>query len=143
MKKSPVPQGKYIPASRYGNLVYTSGMTPRKDGELLFSGNVKLSEPIDRYEEAVRLATSNALTAARNSLEDQEYLEKVVALAVFIAAEEGFQSHSRLADYASDYLYEEMGESGIGSRTAVGVASLPSNAPVEIQLVVAVSANKS
>jgi enamine deaminase RidA (YjgF/YER057c/UK114 family) len=143
MKKTPVPQGKYIPASRYGSLVYTSGMTPRSDGVLLFSGKVRGSEPIETYKEAVRLAASNALTAARILVTDQECLEKIVTLTIFIAAEEGFKAHAKLADFAAEYLYEEMGEYGIGSRAAIGVASLPSDAPVEIQLVAAIANHNS
>jgi enamine deaminase RidA (YjgF/YER057c/UK114 family) len=139
MKKTPVPQGKYVPASRYRNLVFTSGMTPRNNGTLLFSGKIKASEPIETYKEAVRLATSNALTAARSLLTDQERLENIVTLTVFIATEEGFTAHAKLADFAAEYLYEEMRENGIGSRAAIGVASLPSDAPVEIQLVAAIA----
>ncbi len=139
MKNTLVPQGKYIPASRYGNLIYTSGMTPRYNGVLMFKGKIEDSEPIGSYREAVRLAVSNALTAARNSLAEDELLEKIVTLTVYIAAEERFQAHSQIADFASEYLYEKIGKQGIGSRMAIGVASLPGNAPVEIQLIVAVS----
>lgn len=139
MNQSPVPQGKYIPACRHSNLVYTSGMTPRNNGVLLFSGKIKVSEPIETYKEAVRLATKNALTAARSLITEQESLEKIVTLTVFIAAEEGFTAHAKLADFAADYLYEELGEYGIGSRAAIGVASLPGDAPVEIQLLAAIA----
>lgn len=138
MNKPPIPQGKYIPASRHRGLIYTSGMTPRDNGTLLFSGKIKVSDPIESLKEAVRLATSNALTAARSLLTDQECLEKIVTLTVFIATEEGFKAHAKVADFATEYLYEEMGESGIGSRAAIGVASLPSDASVEIQLVAAI-----
>lgn len=139
MKQAPVPQGKYIPASRHNNLVYTSGMTPRNNGVLMFSGKIKVDEPIETYKEAVRLATSNALTAARNLTTEQQCIEKIVTLTVFIATEEGFTAHARLADFATEYLCEEIGEYGIGSRAAIGVASLPGNAPVEIQLVAAIA----
>ena len=135
MNKSPVPQGNYIPATRLGNLIYTSGMTPRDNGVLIYRGKVMLSEPIDIYKEAVRLATGNALAAAQSVLSNKENLEKIIALTVYIAAEEGFQKHSMLADFASEYLYEKLGNQGISSRSAVGVASLPKDATVEIQLV--------
>lgn len=141
MKHPPKPQGKYIPASRHRELVYTSGMTPRDNGTLLFNGKVKVSEPVETYREAVRLATGNALGAARSVLSDGECIEKVVTLTVFIAAEEGFQTHARVADFAAEYLYEELGECGIGSRAAIGVATLPGDAPVEIQLVAAIASS--
>lgn len=137
---SPIPQGKYVPASRFGSLIYTAGMTPRNNGVLILAGKIRASEPVDIYRDAVRQAAANALTAARNALMEQERLEKVVTLTVFINADEEFTAHARLADFASEYLYEELGGAGIGSRAAIGVASLPGNAPVEIQLIAAISA---
>lgn len=135
---NPIPQGKYVPATRCNNIVFTAGMTPRKNGVLLFTGKVKTEEPIETYRDAVRQATFNALTAASNLLKENEHIEKVLSLCVFINAEENYTSHARLADYASEYLYEELGESGIGCRAAVGMGSLPGNAPVEVQLIVMV-----
>jgi enamine deaminase RidA (YjgF/YER057c/UK114 family) len=138
-KNNPVPQGKYIPASRFGNIIYTAGMTPRKNGILLQSGKVKTTDPLSAYKPAVRQAVANALAAAENTIAAQERLEQVLLLNVYVNAEESFQEHSSLADFASKYLFETMGDTGIGSRAAIGVASLPGNAPVEIQLVAGVS----
>ena len=69
MSKNPIPQGKYKPAVRYGNLIFTAGMTPRKDGVLLMSGKISPDRPLDEYRDAVIQAASNALTAAQDSLE--------------------------------------------------------------------------
>lgn len=138
-KANPIPQGKYVPASRFGNLIYTAGMTPRNNGKLIQSGKVSVDQPVGTYKAAVRQAVANALIAAKNILTDQERVEQILALTVYINAEETFQAHSSLADFASEYLYEELGNAGIGSRAAIGVASLPGNAPVEIQLIAAVS----
>ena len=132
---NPIPQGNYAPATRGGDLIFTAGMTPRKNGELILSGKVKISEPAEGYREAVKQAAANALTAAVNTLNEKECIGQILSLTVYVNAEEGYTTHARLADLASEYLYEELGEAGIGSRVAVGVASLPGNAPVEIQLV--------
>ncbi|WP_378942346.1 RidA family protein [Mesorhizobium sp. ANAO-SY3R2] len=134
---SPVPQGRYVSASRVGDLIYTSGMTPRQDGALMFTGPVGAGDPVENWREAVVLAARNALAAARSRLAEGERIAAVPSLTVFIAAEAGFVLHSRLADFASDFLHEELGEAGIGSRAAVGVATLPGNAPIEIQLIAA------
>ncbi len=136
---APVPQGHYVPASRFGNLIFTSGMTPRLDGVLLFTGPVRADDPVENWREAVTLAVRNALAAARGQLAPGEQIALVPSLTVFIAAEQGFTLHSRLADFASAFLHAELGDIGIGSRAAVGVATLPGNAPVEIQLIAAVS----
>ena len=137
---NPIPQGKYVPASRFGNMIYTAGMTPRNNGVLIQKGKVSIDQPAGVYKAAVRQSVANALTAARNLLADQEQFEQIISLTVYINAEEGFEAHSSLADFASDYLYEELGEAGIGSRAAIGVASLPGNAPVEIQVIAGVTA---
>ncbi|MDN3450071.1 RidA family protein [Planococcus sp. APC 3906] len=139
-KNNPVPQGKYVPATRFENLVYTAGMTPRKNGVLIQTGKISTDQPAANYKEAVRQAAANALTAARGLLADQEDFEQIVSLTVYLKAEDGFGAHSTLADFASEYLYEQLGAKGVGSRAAVGVASLPGNAPVEIQLIAAVAA---
>ena len=136
---NPIPQGNYVPASRSGNLVFSAGMTPRNNGVLILSGKISSVDPIDTYKAAVRQATKNALTAVRNTLSDEEKIEKIITLTVYINAEDSFQSHSQLADFASDYLYDELGDAGSGSRTAIGVASLPGNAPVEIQLIASIN----
>lgn len=135
---NPIPQGKYVPATRFGNLIYTAGMTPRNNGVLIKEGKIKLTEEIEEYREAVRQAAGNALTAARNKMEDGEQIIQILSITVYVNAEEGFTKQSKIADLASDYFCEDLGDAGVGSRAAVGVASLPGNAPVEISLVVGV-----
>ncbi len=136
----PVPQGLYRPATRAGGLIFTAGMTPRRDGAMLVTGPVGRDDPPEAWRAAVELAAANALAAAASQLAEGERIAAVPSLTVFIAAETGFTAHARLADFASALLREELGEAGIGSRAAVGVATLPGNAPVEIQLVAVVAA---
>lgn len=135
MIEQPIPQGKYLPAVRNADLIYTSGMTPRKAGKLLYSGKIKMTDSIESHKEAVQLATLNALIAAQSCLEKDEKIAVILQLNVFLNAEEGFTLHAKIADYASDLLMEKLGTNCIGSRAAIGVASLPSNAPVEITFV--------
>ncbi len=131
----PIPQGDYCPARRLGDVIYTSGMTPRRDGQLQAWGLVRADRPLEDYREAVELACGNALTAARGLLAPDEVLAGVLSLTVYIAAEPGFTAHSKLADFASALLRRELGPAGIGARAAVGVATLPGDATVEIQLI--------
>jgi enamine deaminase RidA (YjgF/YER057c/UK114 family) len=138
----PVPQGRYVPAKRHGNLVFTAGMTPRKEGILLFTGRVT-ERTLESCREPVALSCLNALLAVRGVLQAGEEIASILSLTVYIAAEEGFTSHARLADYASQFLFSELGERGIGSRAAIGVATLPGNAPVEVQIVAAISPGTS
>jgi enamine deaminase RidA (YjgF/YER057c/UK114 family) len=131
----PVPQGKYKPAIRHLDLIYTSGMTPRKAGKLLYTGKIKTIKPIDFYKEAIDLATLNALNAAQACLTEGEKISIILQLNVFLNAEESFTAHAKIADFASNLLIKNLGINCIGSRAAIGVASLPSNAPVEITLI--------
>ncbi|WP_306752654.1 RidA family protein [Paracoccus actinidiae] len=135
---APVPQGNYVPARRSGKLIVTAGMTPRIDGRLMSLGPIRNDAAVEGYREAVVLACSNALTAAQSMLRADEELEAILSMTVYIAAEPDFTGHSRLADFASAFLLQELGQVGVCSRTAVGVASLPGGAPVEIQLMAAV-----
>lgn len=139
MNQNPIPQGKYKPAVRHGNIIVTAGMTPRKDGVLIASGKVLPDEPVESYRTAVTQAASNALTAASNCLAEGESICQILSLTVYINATADYTTHAKIGDLASEYLYQQLGEAAIGPRAAIGVASLPGNAPVEIQLVAAVS----
>ncbi|MFS4417398.1 RidA family protein [Maribacter sp. 2307ULW6-5] len=133
-KNIPVPQGKYRPAVRHNELIYTSGMTPRKQGKLLYEGKILASDPVDAHRPALRLATENALIAASSCLQPGERIDRVLQLQVYVNAEDGFTAHAALADVASEFLMERLGAGCMGARAAIGVATLPMNAPVEITL---------
>ena len=139
MKQSnPIPQGMYVPANRFENLIFTAGMTPRDNGVLIKTGKIAIADPIEDYRDAVRQAAKNALAAARNKLEEGEHIARILLITVYVNAEEGYSTQAKIADHASEYFCEELGEAGIGARAAVGVASLPGNAPVEISIICAV-----
>lgn len=138
MPRHPLPQGKYVPAKRHGNLVYTAGMTPRDNGQLILAGPVQMARPLDDYRAAAELAAANALAAAQATLNAGERLDAIITMTVYVAAEQGFEAHSRIADFASEYLVEALGDAAVCSRAAVGVYSLPGGAPLEIALVAAV-----
>lgn len=138
----PVPQGDYVPARRHGGLIVTAGMTSRLNGKLMFQGPVRAGNIADQRE-AVELACANALSAAEAMLAAGETLAAILTMTVYVAAEPGFTEHSRVADFASAHLRRQLGDRGICARAAVGVASLPGNAPVEIQLTAAVGPGTS
>lgn len=137
MSKSPIPQGKYKPAVRHGNLIFTAGMTPRRDGVLLMSGKISPDRPLDDYKEAVEQATSNALAAAQGALKEGEKIAQIVSLTVYLNATPDYTTHAKVGDLASQWLYEQLGDAGIGARAAIGMGTLPGNAPVEVQLIAA------
>lgn len=137
-EKNPIPQGKYVPATRANGLIFTAGMTPRNNGVLIKQGKIRLTDDLSEYKDAVVQAAKNTLAAARNRLEEGEVIAAILSITVYVNAEEGFTKQSAIADFASEYFCEELGEAGVGSRAAVGVLSLPGDAPVEISIVAAV-----
>lgn len=138
MNDTPRPQGLYRPAKRAGNLIFTAGLTPRKDGVLILTGQADPKKPLDFYRDAARQAAKNALAAASSVLKDGEALGEVLSMTVIVNAPAGYTLHTKIADFASEYLVEALGERGIGCRTAIGASSLPGDAPLEINLVMSV-----
>ncbi len=113
-------------------------MTPRNNGVLIMEGKIDNNEPLEKYIITVEQATENALKAIKNILSKDEVIVDILSLNVYVNSENNFKKHSKLADFASEYLFKELGEIGIASRTSVGVISLPGNAPVEIQIIAAI-----
>ena len=132
---NPIPQGKYVAATRFGNLIFTAGMTPRNNGVLIRTGKVKASDDIADYKDAV-------VQAAKNKLEEGEKIVQIMQITVYVNSEPDFTKQPKIADFASEYFCEELGESGVGSRAAVGVAVLPGEAPVEIAIIAGVGSIK-
>ena len=86
---NPIPQGKYVPATRFGDVIFTAGMTPRNNGVLIKTGKVGLEDAIEEYTDAVRQAAKNALTAAKNKLEEGENIVQIMSITVYVNAQEG------------------------------------------------------
>jgi enamine deaminase RidA (YjgF/YER057c/UK114 family) len=119
-------------------VIYTAGMTPRKDGELIDVGTVGADVDVNRARAAARQAITNALAAVESCLTPNEIITQFLRTTVFIASAPTFTEHSWVADAASEVLRQRYGENALGPRTAVGVACLPGGAPLEIELTAAV-----
>ena len=132
------PLAAYVPASRTGDLVFTAGQLPMVDGALLHTGRVAAGvSPEDAYQ-CARQCALNAL-AAIDALVGIDRVARVVKVVGFVAAPPEFVGHPSVVNGASDLLGEVFGEAGKHARSAVGVASLPLNAPVEVELIVELS----
>ena len=131
----PVPQGRYLPSIRHHDTIYTSGMTPRENGVLKYAGKIQKNGSFETYHKAVELAAKNALLSAQDTLREDEEISKILQLVLYLNTEDGFDKHSKIADFASNFLVEKLGDKSIGSRVAVGAKTLPSNAMVEISMI--------
>jgi enamine deaminase RidA (YjgF/YER057c/UK114 family) len=132
------PQGAYVAAVVHDGSVWTAGTTPRRSGKLVVSGLVGRDLDVTAARDAARLAAGNALTAVVEAVGDLSAIVRCLKMTVFIAAVDGFTDHSAVADGASQLLRDRLGERGMVARSAIGVATLPSGAPVEVELTVAV-----
>src|SRR5215469_9538814 len=132
------PLAAYVPAVRSGNTVYTAGQLPMADGRLLSVG--KVGAEVGAAEAAVlaRTCALNALAAAASVAGGVSGISRIVKLTGFVASAPDFTGQPQVVNGASELLLEIFGEAGRHARSAVGVAVLPLNAPVEIELTVEV-----
>jgi enamine deaminase RidA (YjgF/YER057c/UK114 family) len=133
------PQGAYVAAVVHDGLAWTAGMTPRRAGMLVVAGVVGRDLDVAAARAAAGLAAGNALTAVAEAVGDLAAVVRCLKMTVFVAAVDDFTEHSAVADGASEVLRERLGDRGAVARSAIGVATLPSGAPVEVDLVVAVA----
>jgi len=133
---APKPLASYIPAVKAGNLVFTAGQLPIKDGSLAFKGKLGKELNEDDGKKAAQLCALNCLSVIRNEIESLDKIDRVIKLTVFVNSADGFINHPQVANGASDLIKEIFGENGKHVRSAVGVAELPLNAPVEIDMIV-------
>jgi enamine deaminase RidA (YjgF/YER057c/UK114 family) len=138
LPRLPDPQGRYVPAVGYGVLGFSAGMTPRIDGELTARGIVGVDLSAEEARSAAHLAAANALSAVAHAAGGLGNVDRCLKLTVYIACTAAFTQHSVVADGASEALAEWLGDRGAAARSAIGVVSLPSGAPVEVELVAAI-----
>ena len=132
---TPTPKGHYVPAVVVGDLVYTSGQLPRIDGALPSSGPLRGPDDVGRGAELARVATLNGLAAIASLTGSLDVVTRVVSVIVYVASTPEFTQQPLVANGASDLLLAVFGEAGQHVRTAIGVAVLPLDAPVEVALV--------
>ncbi len=128
------PAGAYIPAIRSGSLVYTAGQLPFADGALSAIGKVGAEVDIAEAARAAGLCALNAL-AAVHDLVGLDEVVRIVKVVGFVASAPGFTDQPLVINGASELLGEVLGTAGVHARSAVGVAELPKNTPVEVELI--------
>lgn len=131
------PVAAYVPAVRAGDLVWTSGQLPVVDGRLDVTGKVGAMVTAEQARELARTCALNAL-AAVDALVGLDAVERIVKVVGFVASAPDFTGQPGVVNGASELLGEVFGAAGRHARSAVGVASLPLDAPVEVEVVVQV-----
>ena len=134
------PLAAYVPAVRVGNLVYTSGQLPTVEGKLSAIGKVGAEVSAETAAEGAGLAALNGLAAIAAEVGGLDAITRVVKVTVFVASAPDFTGQAQVANGASQLLGDVFGGAGKHARSAVGVAVLPLDTPVEVELVVEVAA---
>jgi enamine deaminase RidA (YjgF/YER057c/UK114 family) len=133
------PVAAYVPAVRTGNLVYTSGQLPLREGTLIATGKVGADVTAEVAVECAQQCALNALAAVKAEIGDLANVTRVVKAVAFIASTTDFTGQPQVANGASELFGQVFGEIGQHARSAVGVPVLPLDAPVEVELIVEVA----
>ena len=136
LPEAPKPVAAYIPAKQTGNLVFTAGQLPMVNGELISKGLLGQDVEIDEANKAARICTLNALAAIKGVIGDLDRIKQIVRVVGYVASVPTFTQQPAVVNGASELLLEIFGENGKHARSAVGMAVLPLNASVEIELTV-------
>ncbi len=128
--------GWYLPALRVGDMVWTSGQLPLRDGQLIYRGKLGEHLSVTEGQEAARLCVLNALKAIESVVGSLDSLRRVVRLVGYVASAEHFTEQPQVLNGASQLLLDLFGEAGKHVRSAVGVRELPLGAPAEVELFV-------
>ncbi len=135
----PDPLGAYVPAVFTGSLLFVSGQLPLKDGNLMFKGKVGSDVTPDEAYQAARAASINAVAVIGKVLGDFSKVKRIAKITGYVSSAQGFTSQASVLNGASDLFFEVFGEAGKHARVAVGVAELPADSPVEIEVIAEVS----
>jgi enamine deaminase RidA (YjgF/YER057c/UK114 family) len=130
------PYGLYAPAVQFGDVVITAGVVPVREGQLLCAGKVGSEVTVADAQEAARVSMVNALAAIRDLVGSLRRVRRVIKLNGYVNCAPGFNGQPEVMNAASQLLIDIFGETGRSARTAVGVAELPFNAAVELDVMV-------
>jgi len=132
----PSPAGSYIPVVTTGNLAFVSGQIPMKEGKVIFEGKVPEQQSLESARDAAKICIINGLAQLKANLRSLDKITKFVRISGFVNSNPEFTEQPKIINAASDLLVEIFGDMAKHSRIAVGVASLPLNSTVEIDMVV-------
>jgi enamine deaminase RidA (YjgF/YER057c/UK114 family) len=132
----PKPLAAYIPAKQSGKLVFTAGQLPMVNGDLISKGLLGKDVEIEEANNAARICTLNALAAIKGVIGDLDKIKQVVRVVGYVASLPTFTQQPAVVNGASELLLEIFDDAGKHARSAVGMAVLPLNASVEIELTV-------
>lgn len=132
------PSFNYVPVTVYKGVAYVSGQLPKVDGEIRVTGKAGAEVDLETAREQARICILQALACLKAEIGTLDRVERILKVNGYVASAPGFNAQPKVLDAASDLLVRLFGETGRHARAAVGVAELPRNAVVEIEMIVAV-----
>ncbi|MGR4000448.1 MAG: RidA family protein [Alphaproteobacteria bacterium] len=136
----PSALANYLPVVQVGTMLYLSGQLPRNpDGSFAYVGKLGANVSPEDGQAAARMCAINIISLLKATVGELSRIERIVKLGVFVASTEEFTQQPVIANGASDLMMQVFGERGGHTRSAVGVISLPGDAPVEIDAIVSLS----
>ncbi|MFC6704237.1 RidA family protein [Flexivirga alba] len=132
------PVAAYVPVVQEGDLVYTSGQLPVVDGKLGATGKVGAEVTAEDAAKLAQTCALNAIAAVKSQIGDLDKVSRVVKVVGFVASDPSFTGQPAVINGASELLAKAFGEAGAHARSAVGVAVLPLDAPVEVEITVSI-----
>lgn len=136
LKKPPTPVANYVPAVQVGKLVYLSGQGPLQEDGKFITGKVGSEISLEQAQQAARLTGIRLLEALKGQIGDLNKVKRIVKVLGMVNAIPQFDQHPKVINGFSDFMVEVFGVNGKHARSAVGVGSLPTNIPVEIEMIV-------
>jgi enamine deaminase RidA (YjgF/YER057c/UK114 family) len=138
LPEPPKPLAAYIAAKQTGNLVFTAGQLPMVNGNLIATGLLGRDIEVEAAKAAAQTCVINALSAVKGVIGDLDKIKQIVRVVGYVASVPEFTQQPAVVNGASELLLEIFGEAGRHARSAIGVAVLPLNAAVEVELTVEV-----
>ena len=132
------PVAEYVPGVRVGDMVYVSGQGPIRDGRIVYVGRVGAEVSVEEAYEAARIACLNCLAVVKSVAGSLDAIDRVVQVRGFVNSAPDFNDQPKVVNGVSDLLVQVLGDRGRHARAALGTSNLPSNIPVEVEMIVAV-----
>ena len=134
----PKPIAEYIPAKKMGNLVFTSGQGPIKDGKFVYVGKVGGEVSIEEGYECAKMCALNCLAAIKSVIESLDEIDEVIKIKGYVNSTPDFYRQPEVVNGASELIVKIFGEKGKHTRSALGTSVLPGNIPVELEMTVSI-----
>lgn len=138
LPQAPASAAAYVPFVRSGHLLFTAGQVAVRDGALIATGKLGADVDLEMGQACARQCALNVLAQVKAALGELDRVNRVVKLTVFVASTPGFTQQHLVANGASELFAEVFGDVGQHARSAVGVPSLPTDSPVEVEAIVEV-----